>query len=102
MIVYLHAIAPTTVCPHCGTVGARVHSRYSRTIADVAFGGRNLELKLLVHKWICPEVSCSRHFFAERFPELVQRYARMTVRLIKALQSGGVCITPRNGALGFT
>ena len=28
--------------------------------------------------------------FAERFPEVVQRYARMTDRLIKALQSAGV------------
>jgi len=70
--------------------GSRVHSRYSRTIADVAFGGRNLVLKLLVRKWICPEASCSRHIFAERFPEFVQRYARMTNRLLKALQSVGV------------
>ena len=90
VIVYLHATAPTAVCPHCGTAGSRVHSRYERTIADLAFGGRNLELKLLVRKWICPQASCSRHIFAERFPELVQRYARMTNRLIKALQSVGV------------
>jgi transposase len=33
---------------------------------------------------------CSQHIFAERFPELVQCYARMTNRLIKALQSAGV------------
>ncbi len=59
-------------------------------MADVAFGGRNLVLKLLVRKWICPQASCSRHMFAERFPEVVQRYARMTDRLIKALQAAGV------------
>jgi transposase len=59
-------------------------------MADVAFGGRKLVLKLLVRKWICAEASCSRHIFAERFPQLVQRYARMTDRLIKALQSTGV------------
>jgi transposase len=47
-------------------------------------------LKLLVRKWICPEALCPQHIFAERFPELVQRYARMTDRLIKALQSAGV------------
>jgi transposase len=90
IIVYLHTTSPTAACPQCGTVGSRVHSRYQRTIADVAFGRRNLVLKLLVRKWICPEASCSRHIFAERFPELVQRYARMTDRLIKALQSAGV------------
>ncbi len=44
-------------------------------------------LKLRVRKWICREVSCSQRIFAERFPEVIQRYARMTDRLIKALQS---------------
>jgi transposase len=90
IIVHLHATSPTAACPQCGPAGSRVHSRYQRTITDVAFGGRHLVLKLLVRKWICPEASCSRHIFAERFPELVQRYARMTDRLIKALQSAGV------------
>ena len=90
VLVHLHATSPTAACPHCGTTGSRVHSRYQRTIADLAFGGRNLVLRLLVRKWICPEASCSRHIFAERFPELVQRYARMTDRLIKVLQSTGV------------
>jgi len=90
VIVYLHATSPTAACSQCGTAGSRVHSRYERTIADLAFGGRNLVLRLLVRKWICPEASCSRHIFAECFPEVVQRYARMTDRLIKALQSVGV------------
>ncbi len=90
IVVHLHATSPTAACPQCGTAGSRVHSRYQRTITDVAFGGRSLVLKLLVRKWICPEASCSRKIFAERFPGLVQRYARMTDRLIKILQSVGV------------
>jgi transposase len=61
-----------------------------RTIADVAFGGRSLVLKLRVRKWICREASCSQQIFAERFPDVVQRYSRMTDRLIKTLQSIGV------------
>nr|WP_236030959.1 hypothetical protein [Ktedonospora formicarum] len=61
-----------------------------RTIADVAFGGRRLVLKLRVRKWICREASCPQHIFAERFPEFVQRYARMTDQLIKAHQALGV------------
>ena len=90
VLVHLHATALTARCPRCGTAGSRVHSRYQRTVADLAFGGRSLALKLLVRKWICPEALCSQHIFAERFPELVQHYARMTDRLIKALQSTGV------------
>jgi len=61
-----------------------------RTIADIAFGERGLVLKLQVRKWICCEPSCSQRIFAERFPEMVQRHARMTDRLVKALQSIGV------------
>ncbi len=47
-------------------------------------------LKLWVRKWICREASCAQRIFAERFPEVVQRYARMTDRLVKALQAIGV------------
>ncbi|GCE28122.1 transposase [Dictyobacter alpinus] len=90
IIVHLHAISASALCPRCGTPGSRVHSHYQRTIADVAFGGRCLVLKLRVRKWICREVSCSQHIFAERFPELVQRYARMMDRLVNALQTLGV------------
>ena len=90
IIAHLYATAPTAACPQCGTPGSRVHSRYSRTIAEVACGGRCLVLKLLVRKWICPLASCSQRIFAERLPELVQPSARMTDRLIKAIQSIGV------------
>ncbi len=90
IIVHLHATSSTALCPRCGTPGSRVHSRYVRTIADIAFGERGLVLKLQVRKWICCEPSCSQRIFAERFPEMVQRHARMTDRLVKALQSIGV------------
>ncbi len=90
IIVHLHATAPTAACPQCRTEGSRVHSRYQRTVADVAFGRRCLVLKLLVRKWICANASCSQRIFAERLPGLVQRYARMTDRLIEALQAIGV------------
>ncbi|WP_236602234.1 ISL3 family transposase [Ktedonobacter sp. SOSP1-52] len=89
-MVHLHATSSRALCPRCGTPGSRVHSHYQRTIADVAFGGWCLVLKLRVRKWICHEASCPQHIFAERFPELVQRYARMTDRLVKALQALGV------------
>ncbi len=90
LTVHLQAVSSTAACPRCGTPGSRVHSRYTRTIADVAFGSRYLVLKLLVRKWICREASCSQRIFAERFPEFVQHYARMTDRLVEALQAVGV------------
>ena len=96
--VHLRAATPTAACPRCGTAGSRVHSRYQRTIADISFGGRCLVLKLLVRKWICPEISCPQRIFAECFPGLVQRYARMTDRLIKVLQAVGVTTSGADAA----
>lgn len=90
VIVHLHATSPTASCPRCGTAGSRIHSRYQRTIADVTFGGRGLVLKVLVRKWLCPDAACPQHIFAEQFPGLAQRYARMTDRLVEVLQSLGV------------
>jgi hypothetical protein len=46
VIVHLHGTSLKAACPRCGTAGSRVHSRYERTIADVAFGRRGLVRKL--------------------------------------------------------
>ena len=99
LVVSLHATTSCVCCPSCGTAGSRVHSRYTRTVADLTCVGQRLRLKLLVRKWVCPSASCPQRIFAEPFPGLVRRYARMTDRLIKALQSVGVS---SNGADGAT
>ncbi len=98
LTVYLHATTSCVCCPRCGTAGTRVHSRYSRTVADITCVGQRLMLKLLVRKWVCPLDSCPQRIFAESFPGLVRRYARMTERLIKALQSIGVTTNGADGA----
>ncbi len=97
LMVSLSATSSVVPCPRCGTPGSRIHSRYRRTVADVACGGQRVVLKLVVRKWVCSEPSCPGRIFAERFAELVQRYARMTDRLIQSLQSVG---TTTNGADG--
>src|SRR6266699_2380534 len=97
LVVSLSAISSVVPCPRCGTPGSRIHSRYRRTVADVACGGQRVVLKLTVRKWVCSSPSCSQRIFAEHFVELVQRYARMTDRLIQTLQSVG---TTTNGADG--
>jgi transposase len=98
LTVYLHATTLCVSCPTCGTTGSRVHSRYCRTVADITCVGQRLILKLLVRKWVCPLDSCSQRIFAEPFAGLVRRYARMTDRLIKALQSVGVITNGADGA----
>ena len=53
VLVHLHATSPIAPCPRCGTTGSRVHSRYHRTITDMACVGQRLVLKVLVRKWVC-------------------------------------------------
>lgn len=98
LTVYLHATTSCVYCPTCGTAGSRVHSRYCRTVADITCVGQRLVLKLLVRKWVCPLASCPQRIFAEQFAGLIRRYARMTERLIKALQSIGVTTNGADGA----
>ncbi len=98
LTVYVHATTSCVCCPTCGTAGSRVHSRYCRTVADITCVGQRLILKLLVRKWVCPLDSCPQHLFAEPFTGLVRRYARMTDRLIKVLQSRGVTTNGADGA----
>ena len=44
---------PTSTCPLCGTSATRIHSRYHRTVADVACGGRQVRLLLTARKFFC-------------------------------------------------
>lgn len=46
LLVMARACAPEAACPKCGTLSGRVHSRYSRRLADVAIGGRPVEILL--------------------------------------------------------
>jgi transposase len=98
LTVHLQATSLTVACPQCGTPGSRVPSRYLRTVADVACVGQHVVLNLRVRKWVCARASCPHRIFAERFPGLVQRYARMTDRLIQMMQAVGITTNGADGA----
>ncbi|MFE1437170.1 transposase family protein [Streptomyces sp. NPDC058739] len=52
----------TVACADCGRESARVHSRYSRTPADVALGGRPVLIGLTVRRLFCDRSRARRHF----------------------------------------
>ena len=68
-------------CPMCGRKSAKVHSRYTRTVADLPWQNIPVTVSLHVRRFFCEEGSCGRAIFAERLPELVECYARRTRRL---------------------
>ena len=73
LLVMARPRAPEAACPKCGTVSGRVHSRYSRRLADAAIGGRQVEILLAVRRFFCPAPGCRRRTFAEQVDGLTVR-----------------------------
>jgi transposase len=67
-------------CPACGNASARVHSHYTRRLADLPWQGRVVALEVRVRRFRCPVPACPRRIFAERLPTIEVR-ARRTARL---------------------
>jgi transposase len=68
-------------CPVCGARSARVHSHYTRTLADLPWQGVPVTVRLRVRRFFCDQKTCNRVIFAERLPGLAAHYARRTERL---------------------
>jgi hypothetical protein len=98
LLVMARARAPEAACTKCGTVSGRVHSRYSRRLADAAIGGRQVEIVLAVRRFFCPAPGCRRTTFAEQVQGLTVRYARKTPLLAGVLGSIGVALAGRAGS----
>src|SRR6266852_1970973 len=81
---------PFARCPGCGNLSDHVHCQYQRTVRDVPCGGRNIVLRLCVRKFFCWTSTCPRKVFAERLPDLVQPWARVSNRLLEELKAIGL------------
>ncbi len=81
---------PCARCPGCGTPSDAVHCQYQRTVHDVPCGGRSVVLRLCVRKFVCRTATCMRKVFAERLPDLVQPWARISNRLLGELKAIGL------------
>jgi transposase len=68
-------------CPVCCARSARVHSHYTRTLADLPWQGIPVTVRLRVRRFFCDHKVCNRAIFAERLPGLAAHYARRTERL---------------------
>ena len=79
---------PTSPCPVCGCVAARIHSRYQRRLTDLPSTGQPVHILLTVRKFFCDEPTCPRKIFTERLAPFVTPWARMTARLFQLVQNG--------------
>jgi hypothetical protein len=92
-IIAVRASGSVGLCPSCGTVSRRVHSRYRRRVTDLPLSGRIVQLLLIARRFRCDAVLCGRQIFTERFAEgVLAPSARRTARL------GRYRPPPRSGA----
>jgi transposase len=85
-------------CPVCAVFTSRVHSRYTRTPADLPWGTARVRWQLRVRKFVCTNAQCPRRIFTERLPEVVAPWARRTRRLVAWLIAVGLAL---GGAAGM-
>ncbi|MFE2475244.1 transposase family protein [Streptomyces sp. NPDC059389] len=88
----------TVVCPDCGRGSVRLHSRYCRTLADVAVGGRPVLIELSVRRLFCDSPDCGRRTFAEQVEGLTRSYRRRSPLLQHLVEMAGVLLAGRGGA----
>ena len=90
--------APMGECPCCHRRSSRLHSRYTRTVADLPWHGVAVKLELQTRRFRCQNSLCTRHIFCERLPSVAAHYARKTVRLNAALELIGFALGGEAGA----
>ncbi|MEW2121786.1 transposase family protein [Streptomyces sp. NPDC005474] len=88
----------SVACPDCGVSATRVHSRYARTLADLAVGGRPVSIGLSVRRLFCNSPYCERRTFAEQVEGLTARYRRRTPLVQHLVETAGVLLAGRGGA----
>jgi hypothetical protein len=88
----------SSLCPRCELPSAKVHSRYSRCLADLPWEGIRVRLHLNVRKFFCQNSACKQRIFCELLPEVADPYARRTARLNDALEVIGYTLGGRPGA----
>ena len=97
LVIEVVATSPTACCPLCSERSSSIHCHYRRTLRDAPCAGRRVQLFLTVRKFSCHNPYCSRKVFAERFPDFVEPWARMTIRHCQQITSVGLATCGKGG-----
>jgi transposase len=89
---------PGASCPACGGESQRVHSRYTRHLAEEPAFGRRVRLQMNLRRFLCHNSGCPRQIFVEPLGGLAARHARTTTRLAQAHLAIGSALGGEAGA----
>jgi transposase len=93
----VRATQTSVSCPLCVLPARRIHSRYTRTLADLPWADYRVRLQLCVRKWFCGNRACRRRIFTERRPTITAPWARRTLRLAQRLADLGLALGGKAG-----
>ena len=99
-VITVRASGTDGLCPSCGTVSRRIHSRYRRRVTDLPLSGRIVQLRVIARRFRCDAVLCGRQIFTERFEGVLAPSARRTARLDSIVHHLGLALGGRPAA-GF-
>lgn len=85
-------------CPACSRPARRVHSRYSRHVADAPCLARAVVHQIEVRRFRCDNQRCPRRIFAERLGPSIRAHARRTGRQREQLEAVGVAMSAESAA----
>lgn len=91
VILFICITAAGARCPVRGLLSSRIHSRYTRAVADLPWHSVPVILCLRIRRFLCEQNRCGRAIFADRILE-VAAYARKTDRLENALALVGFAL----------
>jgi transposase len=89
---------PNAFCPACGGESQRVHSHYTRHLAEEPVFGHQVQLEMSLRRFLCPDPECPRQIFVEPLGGLAARHARTTTRLAQAHLDIGLALGGEAGA----
>jgi transposase len=97
LVIEVAATTSTTCCPECFESSSSIHCHYRRVLRDVPCASRPVQLRLTVRKFTCRNPFCQRKVFAERLPDFVEPFARMTLRSAEQITSVGLATSGKGG-----
>jgi transposase len=98
-VIAVRASASVGLCPSCGTVSRRIHSRYQRRVTDLPLSGRVVEQLVIARRFRCDAVLCGRQIFTERLADgILASSARRSARLDSVVHHLGLALGGRPAA----
>lgn len=88
--IYVQSGTGSVSCPNCCIPSKRIHSYYTRKIADLPVFGKTSVIFLRSRKFYCRHQECPFKVFTERFEHYFKPYRRKTDRLENKIRQLGL------------